>query len=79
MGHAFNCLSYDELVKQEFFGLFTPHPRLFDRVGDYLLIAKENYMLREDLLGEERETLIGHHGGVSEQEMFVPLITNLDK
>ncbi len=79
LGHAFNLISYEQLVSLEYFGLFTPHPRLFDRVGDYLLIAKENYMLREDLVGEERETLIGHHGGVSEQEMFVPLITTLDK
>ncbi len=75
LGHAFTLLSYDELITQEYFGLFEPYPRLFDRVGDYVLVAKENYMIREDLLGEERETLIGHHGGVSEQEMFVPLIT----
>ncbi len=79
LSHAFDLLTYEELLKQEFFGLFTPHPRLFDRVGDYLLIAKENYMLREDLLGEERETLIGHHGGVSEKEMFVPLVIAFNK
>ncbi len=79
LDHAFTLVPYVELLSKEYFGLFDPHPRLFDRVGDYLLIAKENYMLREDLLGEERETLIGHHGGVSEQEMFVPLITALNK
>jgi hypothetical protein len=77
LAHAFTLLSYEELLSQEFFGLFEPYPRLFDRVGDYVLVAKDNYMLREDLLGEERETLIGHHGGVSEQEMFVPLVSNI--
>jgi len=74
LDHAFTLLKYEDLVSQEFFGLFAPYPRLLDRVGDYVLLAKENYVLREDLIGEERETFIGHHGGVSEQEMFVPLI-----
>jgi len=69
-------MPFEELLLKEYFGLFQPHPRLLNRVGDYLLIAKENYMLREDLLGEERETLLAHHGGVSEQEMHVPLITS---
>ncbi|MBN1220216.1 MAG: alkaline phosphatase family protein [Anaerolineae bacterium] len=64
----------EELIANHYFGLFEPNPRLFDRVGDYVLIMKENYVIRDSILGEDRHLHIGYHGGVSEAEMFVPLI-----
>jgi predicted AlkP superfamily pyrophosphatase or phosphodiesterase len=64
----------EDLIKRNFFGLFEPNKKLFDRVGDYVLISKENYALRYSILGEKKSILIGHHGGVSKEEMFVPLI-----
>jgi predicted AlkP superfamily pyrophosphatase or phosphodiesterase len=63
-----------DLVRQGFFGLGEPHPRLSERVGHYTLIMKENYVIKDWLLGEKRYVHIGVHGGVSEQEMHVPLI-----
>jgi hypothetical protein len=35
---------------------------------------KENYTLKDWLLGERRHTQVGVHGGLSEAEMEVPLI-----
>ncbi|MCK4357290.1 MAG: alkaline phosphatase family protein [Candidatus Cloacimonetes bacterium] len=64
----------EDLVKRNFFGLFEPNKKLFDRIGDYTLIMKENYIIKDFVLGEEEKYLIGHHGGVSKEEMFVPLI-----
>lgn len=63
-----------ELIDKNYFGLFKPNPRLFDRVGDYTLIFKENYIIR-DFIGKEnkKEAVVGHHGGVSKEEMLVPL------
>jgi hypothetical protein len=62
------------LISQNYFGLGEPHPGLRDRVGDYTLIMKGNYVIKDWLFAERRYPLIGVHGGLSEQELYVPLI-----
>lgn len=64
----------EELINNCYFGLFEPNKRLFDRVGDYVLIMRDNYVIKDFLLGEEEKFNIGYHGGVSKEEMFVPLV-----
>lgn len=64
----------DDLIKNNYFGLFKPNKKLKERVGDYTLIMKENYIMKDLVLGEERRIYIGNHGGMSKEEMFVPLI-----
>ncbi|MDP3483824.1 MAG: alkaline phosphatase family protein [Sulfuricella sp.] len=63
-----------KLVEEGWFGPGEPHPRLLDRVGHYTLVMRENYAIKDWLIGESRYTHIGQHGGVSEAEMQVPLI-----
>ena len=62
------------LVKQGYYGLFKPNKKLSERIGDYVLIMKDNYTIRDRILSQEVKKHIGNHGGVSEDEMFVPLI-----
>ncbi len=63
------------LLAGEYFGLGEPHPRLADRIGHYVLLMKDNFVLRDRLLGEgERPVHVGVHGGTSAAEMYVPLI-----
>lgn len=64
----------DDLIKNNYFGLFEPNEKLKDRTGDYVLIMKENYIMKDLVLGEKKNIYIGNHGGVSHEEMFVPLI-----
>ena len=64
-----------DLIRRHFFGLHEPNPRLFDRIGDYVLIMKDNYVLKDFVLGETAHFLKANHGGVSKEEMYVPLIT----
>jgi len=64
----------EELIKRKYYGLFEPNPKLIDRIGDYVLIMKENYVFRDKILNKKRNFHIGNHGGDSEDEMFVPLI-----
>jgi hypothetical protein len=64
----------EELINKQYFGLFEPDCRLFDRVGDYVMIMRDNYVIKDFLLGEEEKIHIANHGGVSKEEMFVPLI-----
>jgi hypothetical protein len=71
------CTLYksSDLVRKHFFGLHEANPHLFDRIGDYALIMKENYVLKDFVLGESTHFLRANHGGVSKEEMYVPLIT----
>ncbi len=64
----------EDLIAQNYFGLFDPNPKLYERVGDYVLVMKENYVMHDVLLGEKRPLHVGFHGGVSRAEMFVPLV-----
>ena len=64
-----------ELVRKNYFGLGKAHPHLFDRIGDYILLPTENYVFRYFLPGEKPKSFKpGHHGGLSEEEMKVPLV-----
>jgi arylsulfatase A-like enzyme len=62
------------LLAEGYFGFGTPHPRLAERIGDYTLVMKENYQIKDWLLGEPRHVHLGVHGGLSDEEMYVPLI-----
>lgn len=62
------------LIDGNFFGLYRPDDKLYDRVGDYALIMKKNYIIKDSVLGETEHFLKANHGGVSRQEMFVPFI-----
>lgn len=64
----------EELIEQNFFGLHKQDKKLFDRVGDYTLLMKDDYIIKHYVLGEEEYNLIGNHGGISEKEMVVPLM-----
>ncbi|HMF34065.1 MAG TPA: alkaline phosphatase family protein [Candidatus Lokiarchaeia archaeon] len=74
LAQACSLIKSEDLIAQGRFGLFNAHPRLFDRVGDYVLLMKDNFVVKDELVGEKHEELVGFHGGVSSAEMFVPLI-----
>lgn len=55
-------------------GLFGPapyHPKLITRLGDVILLARDNHFL----YWQNKENMMnGRHGGMSRQEMLVPLL-----
>ena len=63
-----------ELIEQGWFGLGRPDPRLAERIGDLVLLPKENRVVIDRLEAEPPWSLIGVHGGLSEDEMRVPLL-----
>jgi len=63
-----------QLIAEGWFGLGTPHPRLAERIGDYILLMKDNYVLRDRLANERPFHQIGVHGGNSPTELAVPLL-----
>ena len=64
-----------DLIRRHYFGLYEPNPLLLDRIGDYVLIMKDDYVLKDFLVCETRHFLKANHGGVSSKEMYVPLIS----
>ncbi len=62
------------LIDQGYFGLGEPHPHLAERIGHYVLQMKDHYAIKDWVLGEPRFVPVGVHGGLSEEELYVPLI-----
>ncbi len=69
------CVSREELLAAGMFGGGEiVHRDLRDRVGDYVLLAKDNWVIKDRMDGEKAFSQVGVHGGVSAAEMFVPLV-----
>lgn len=63
-----------DLVADGFFGNGEPTPELHTRVGDFTLIAKAHATFRDRLPTEKDFRLASVHGGLSPQELYVPLL-----
>ncbi|TSA03723.1 MAG: phosphodiesterase [Methylococcus sp.] len=73
LGHAVALVRSEELLEAGWFGDGLPHPRLRDRIGDVVLMMRDNYIIRDGVYGELEHLLKGVHGGTTPQEMWVPL------
>ncbi len=65
------------LIDAGWFGPPPYHPRLAERVGDYTLVTKGNWTIKDWLPGERHYAMLGVHGGISDSEMRVPLCATL--
>jgi Type I phosphodiesterase / nucleotide pyrophosphatase len=70
----FTFLDPAEAVAAGLFGPGTPHPRLADRMGDLIVVARDEAYL---WWADKENPLIGQHGGLSPDEMIVPLLSVL--
>jgi predicted AlkP superfamily pyrophosphatase or phosphodiesterase len=73
LGHAFDIVKSEKMIKEGYFGLYEPTPAFKYRVGDYILLAKKNYIIKDFLPNEKVKFHMADHGGLSEDELFVPL------
>ncbi len=64
-----------ELLDEGWFGPGAPHPSFAERIGDVALVMRGNYTVKDWTPGEARYLHLGNHGGTSESEMMIPLIT----
>lgn len=74
LSHAIDLFASSDLIAQGRFGLGEPHPELESRVGHYALVMKPGYKIRDRVLGEKPKRHIGVHGGITAEEMYVPLV-----
>jgi len=63
-----------QLVRRGYYGTGKADPRFAGRVGDYILVMKPGWCIKDFLPNEKSFFLKANHGGVTPQEMYVPLI-----
>lgn len=63
-----------DLIEEGWLGPGESHPELDSRLGDYMLLMHENYVIKDTLVGEQPFSFAGVHSGTSREEMEVPLI-----
>ncbi|HNC53230.1 MAG TPA: alkaline phosphatase family protein [Accumulibacter sp.] len=74
LARAAHLYASHKLIAAGWFGPPPYHPRLASRIGDYTLVMKDNWTIKDWLPGEKQFAMLGVHGGVSASEMRVPLV-----
>jgi arylsulfatase A-like enzyme len=63
-----------ELLEEGWFGTGRAHPHFAERIGDVALVMNGRGTVKDWVSGEPRHLHIGNHGGMSEDEMNIPLV-----
>lgn len=63
-----------ELLDEGWFGEGLAHRHIAERIGDVALVMKGLGTVKDWVNGEPRHLHIGNHGGMSEDEMNIPLV-----
>lgn len=67
------------LIKKGLFGINKPKKQFYDRIGDLLVLPYKNNTIWYEHMKGDKIRLLGHHGGLSKEEMIVPLaVAKLD-
>jgi hypothetical protein len=68
------CVPQSELLRSGILGPGRPHPALKNRLGDYTLLAAPGHaFLYPSAQSKHRDPKLGNHGGLSADELDVPL------
>ena len=74
LGEKADVLPGQVVLDEGWFGMGDLHPNIADRPGDFVLMMRESYTVKDWLPGEPRHLHIGNHGGMSADEMYIPLV-----
>jgi len=75
-GHALIALPAAKVMSSGLFGPGSIDAETFARCGDWVLIARGDWTVRDCVAGESATPMVGVHGGLSAEEMHVPLIVS---
>jgi hypothetical protein len=67
-----------KLLDEAWYGSGPVSARLSGRIGDYVLVMKDDWTIRDRVPFEDPVDLIGVHGGLSAAEMHIPLCVACD-
>ncbi len=78
IGDKAKVVETKEAIKNGLFGLGNVSTEFYDRAGNCLILPYRNETIWFEHFKDRRLNLLGHHGGLNEEEMLVPLaITKL--
>jgi predicted AlkP superfamily pyrophosphatase or phosphodiesterase len=66
-------LNVQEAVDQELFGINKHTPRFMKRIGNVIILPYDKYHIWYEFLPDKPYGQLGIHGGLSEEEMLIPL------
>ena len=73
LGNRVEVFTKDEIIRSELFG--SPMPENFSmRIGDVVVIVKDNSILIDPEREKLEGAMVGHHGALTELERLVPLL-----
>ena len=61
-----------DAIKTGLFGIGKPDKKFYDRVGDLLILPYNNHTVWYEHVKGKKIRFLGHHGGLSKDEMLVP-------
>ena len=67
------CITGEDLLESGLLGFGQRHPSLENRIGDYVLLARDDYAFRVTASLTKVRVHKGNHGGLSSDEVYVPL------
>ena len=71
----FEILTHKEVFEKKLLGLFAPHKKTRDFVGDFFVLAKGAKSVKFTTPSSKDDgDLIGQHAGLTEDEMLIPVI-----
>lgn len=70
-GDSFLLWPRDEVIRRGIFGTGNRHPRFVESIGDYLAVAVGDVAIANN---RQTRQFVSNHGGLTRQEMAVPLI-----
>ncbi len=75
-GDRVMILDKDEIKSGELFGAEVS-PESHDRMGDFMAIPRDDLILIDPLRIPQESSMVGHHGGLSEIEVDIPLLSTV--
>lgn len=73
LAEACVCVAGEEILESGLLGPGQPHPSLRSRIGDYVLLARDDFAFRVTASLTKARVHVGNHGGLSSDEVYVPL------
>ena len=67
-------MDFEQRENNRFVAVCQCKVHMSERTGDYTLVMRDGYAIRDWVPGEKRLRQVGVHGGVSREEMHVPLV-----
>ena len=76
LGPRATIYSKDEVIASQLFGLDISADS-FDRMGDFMAVANGEMILIDPTRIPQESAMVGHHGGLTETELVIPLLKYL--